>query len=256
MDRRRSPVLLVGATAIVLVAAIAVVVSRAGLPRGSTPAGDRPVLAGRQLWGSCAAGFYARRDQTIVLTSSAHCASEGLVATDPDGHGVRGVFGPAAVLDPCPHASTHTCRPSDINVLVVAPDRIPWGRLDTVDLGAGGVRTLAPGTTPLACGDIAPGDRVEINGRDRYRSGMVTEIGDYLHDPAADGDFFPCMVAAADVLVDVGDSGGAVLVRGLPAGVTSRSFDGRLGFTPLAEGLEALGLELCTTPDCGLVPPS
>jgi hypothetical protein len=37
--------------------------------------------------------------------------------------------------------------------------------------------------------------------------------------------------------------------------VTSRSFGGYLGFTPLAEGLEQLGLELCTTPDCDLVPP-
>ena len=48
---------------------------------------------------------------------------------------------------------------------------------------------------------------------------------------------------------------GAVLVRGLPAGVASRSFGGWLGFTPLAEGLAQLGLELCTTPDCGLPPP-
>ena len=238
-----------------LLAAVAVVVWRAGLPRGSTPAGDRPVLAGRQLWGTCAAGFYARRGQTIVLTSSAHCASEGMTATDPDGHGVRGVFGPAAVLDPCPHADTHTCRPSDLNVLIVAADRIPWGGLNVIDLGDGGVRILERDTRPLACADIADGDRVEINGRDRYRSGTVTEIGDYLHDPAADGDYFPCMIAAGDVKVDVGDSGGAVLVRGLPAGVTSRSFDGRLGFTPLAEGLAALGLELCTTPDCDLVPP-
>ena len=63
------------------------------------------------------------------------------------------------------------------------------------------------------------------------------------------------MVASADVEVGVGDSGGAVLVRGLPAGVASRSFGGRLGFTPLAEGLEALDLELCTTPDCGLAAP-
>ena len=43
-------------------------------------------------------------------------------------------------------------------------------------------------------------------------------------------------------------------MRGIPAGVTSRSFGGWLGFTPLAEGLAQLGLELCTTPDCGLVP--
>ena len=55
---------------------------------------------------------------------------------------------------------------------------------------------------------------------------------------------------AASITVNAGDSGGAVLVRGLPAGVASRSFGGALGFTPLAEGLEQLGLELCTTPNC------
>jgi hypothetical protein len=223
--------------------------------RGATPEGDPPVLAGRQLWGSCAGGFYARRGDTIVVTSSAHCAAEGTTATDPDGTGVRGVFGPPAVLDPCPHAATHTCRPSDINYLVVAPERIPWGRLNIVDLGDGGQRIIAPDTAPLACADVAAGDAVEINGRDIFRAGSVAEIGEYLHDPAADGDYFPCMVASADVEVGVGDSGGAVLVRGLPAGVASRSFDGRLGFTPLAEGLAALDLELCTTPDCGLAAP-
>jgi hypothetical protein len=61
--------------------------------------------------------------------------------------------------------------------------------------------------------------------------------------------YFPCMIAAR-VQVNSGDSGGAVLVRGLPGGVASRSFGGALGFTPLAEGLEQLGLELCTTPRC------
>ena len=61
----------------------------------------------------------------------------------------------------------------------------------------------------------------------------MAEIGEYLHDPVADGDYFPCIVAAADVKVGTGDSGGAVLVRGLPAGATSRSFGGGiLGFTP------------------------
>jgi hypothetical protein len=58
------------------------------------------------------------------------------------------------------------------------------------------------------------------------------------------------------ITVDSGDSGSAVLVRGIPAGVTSRTFGGSIGFTPLAEGLAQLGLELCTTPDCGLVPPA
>jgi len=38
-------------------------------------------------------------------------------------------------------------------------------------------------------------------------------------------------------------------------GVTSRSFAEKLEFTPLAEGLTQLALELCTTPDCGLPPP-
>ena len=61
---------------------------------------------------------------------------------------------------------------------------------------------------------------------------------------------------AAQVPVGGGDSGGVVLVRGIPAGVTSRNFGGWLGFTPLAEGLADLGLDLCTTPDCGLVPPA
>jgi hypothetical protein len=128
-------------------------------------------------------------------------------------------------------------------------------------MGAGGYRELSPGTRPLACDDIAIGERVEINGRDIYRTGSVVEKGPYAHDPVADGDAFPCMVASR-IGVAVGDSGGAVLVGGKPAGVVSRSFGGILGvggamgFTPLAEGLANLGLELCTTPDCGLTPPA
>ncbi len=218
------------------------------------PATDRPVLAGRQLWGACAAGFYARLQDAVVLTSSAHCAPEGATAFDPDGRTVRGVFGPGALLEPCPHAE-HTCRPSDMNYLVVAHDRIPWGRLNRVDMGEGGMRLIEADTAALSCSDIEIGDAVEINGRDSYRAGTVAETGEYLHDPAADGDYFPCIVAATGIDVGTGDSGGAVLVRGLPAGATSRSFGGILGFTPLAEGLDALGLELCTAPDCGLAPP-
>jgi hypothetical protein len=220
-------------------------------PRRTTPVYDPPVLAGQQLWGACAGGFYARLGDAIVLTSSGHCTTEGTVAYDPDGTTVRGVFGPAARDATCPHPG-HTCAASDINYLVVAPDRIPWGRLNTVDMGTGGYRTVEPGTTPLACDDIAIGDPVEINGRNIHRTGTVAETGQYLHPD--DGSFFPCMIAAR-VEVGSGDSGGAVLVDGIPAGVTSRSFGGLLGFTPLAEGLDQLGLELCTTPDCGLTPP-
>ncbi len=240
----------------VIVAGLAVAVGIRALavatqPRRSTPVYDPPVLAGQQLWGACAGGVYARRGDTIVLTSTGHCTSEGTVAYDPDGVTVRGVFGPAARDATCPYPG-HTCASSDINYLVVAPDRIPWGHLNVIDLGTAGYRVNAPGTKPLGCADISVGDAVEIDGRNTYRSGTVAEKGDYLH--AEDGAYFPCMIAAR-IPVGVGDSGGVVLVRGIPAGVTSRSFGGNLGFTPLAEGLTQLGLELCTTPDCGLVPP-
>jgi hypothetical protein len=151
----------------------------------------------------------------------------------------------------CPHPG-HTCRVSDLNYLVVAKERIPWGHLNVVDLGTAGYRVIPSGTEPLGCADIAIGDRVEINGRNVYRDGTVAEKGEYLH--AEDGDYFPCIIAAR-IPVAVGDSGGAVLVRGIPAGITSRSFNGLLGFTPLAEGLAQLGLKLCTTADCDIAPP-
>lgn len=249
---RRRRILLVGVAASLIV--LGALFAGKVFSSRTMPAGEPPVLAGRQLWGSCAAGFYARTRDAVVVTSSAHCAAEGMTAWEPDGRTVRGVFGPAALLEPCPHEQ-HTCRPSDMNYLVLAPDRIPWGRLNAIDMGEGGMRVIEPGTEPLSCADIEIGDAVEINGRDIYRAGTVAETGEYLHDPIADGDYFPCIVAAGDIQVGVGDSGGAVLVRGLPAGATSRSLAGVLGFTPLAEGLDALGLELCTTRDCGLAPP-
>jgi hypothetical protein len=189
-----------------------------------------------------------------VLTSSGHCTTEGTVAYEPDGSIRRGVFGPVARAATCPYPD-HTCAASDMNYLVVAPERIPWGHLNEVDLGTGGYRVIPPGTQPLACADVAIGDKVEIDGRNIYRSGTVTGMGQNLQPADQDGAYFPCMIVA-DVKVDSGDSGGAVLVRGIPAGVTSRSFGGQLGFTPLAEGLEQMGLELCTTPDCDLAAPA
>jgi hypothetical protein len=220
-------------------------------PRRTTPTYDPPVLAGQQLWGACSGGVYARHGDTIVLTSTGHCTREGTTAYDPDGVTVRGVFGPAARDATCPYPG-HTCASSDINYLVVAPDRVPWGHLNVVDLGTGGYRVIAPDTKPLACADIGIGDPIEIDGRNTYRTGTVAEKGAYLHPE--DGAYFPCMVAAR-IQVGTGDSGGVVMVRGIPAGVASRSLGGNLGFTPLAEGLAQLGLELCTTPDCGLTPP-
>jgi hypothetical protein len=233
-----------------VLAAIGVVAAISALTqaRRTTPVYDPPVLAGQQLWGYCAGGFYARLGETIVLTSTGHCTTEGTVAFDADGVTERGVFGPAARDASCPYPG-HKCAASDMNYLVVAKDRIPWGHLNVVDLGTAGYRTIPPDTHPLGCADIAIGDPVEIDGRNIFRKGSVLEKGEYLHPD--DGDYFPCMIAA-DVAVEACDSGGAVLVRGIPAGVSSRSFGGKLGFTPLAEGLAQLGLELCTTPDCGL----
>lgn len=226
-------------------------VSAITTPRRTTPIYDPPVLAGQQLWGYCSGGVYARLGDVIVLTSTGHCTSEGTVAYEPDGTTVRGVFGPAARDATCPYPG-HKCASSDMNYLVVDPARIPWGRLNMVDMGVGGYRVIPAGTKALSCADVAIGDTAEIDGRNTYRSGPVVEKGQNLNDQ--DGDYFPCMIAAR-IPVSSGDSGGVVLVRGIPAGVTSRSFAGLLGFTPLAEGLAQLGLELCATPDCGLVPP-
>ena len=222
-------------------------------PRRTTPLYDPPVLAGQQIPGYCSGGFYARHGTAVVLTTSPHCAGEGTVAYDPGRTTVQGVFGPTAQDATCPYQG-HTCAASDMNYLAVAPDRIPWGHLNVVDLGTAGYRIIPPGTRPLACTDVAIGDGVEIDGRNTYRSGTVAEKGNNLFPVNQDGSYFPCMIAA-HVQVGPGDSGGVVLVRGIPAGVISRDFGGSLGFTPLAEGLAELGLDLCTTPDCGLVPP-
>jgi hypothetical protein len=208
---------------------------------------DPPVWAGQNVPGACSGGFYARHGNTIVLTIVGHCASPGATLRDADGRAI-GVFGPLAQLADCP--ASRFCSPSDFLALALAPDRIPWGHLNVVDLGVGGYRTFGVDVVPLACADVHVGDRVEVDGREHYRDGKVIAIGPYQH---ATDTMFPCMIVA-DIAVTVGDSGGAVLVHGAPAGITSREIDGRLGFTPLAEGLENLGLTLCTTPDCDLSP--
>lgn len=255
---RRARLAVRGILLLAIGAVAAVLVAATPRPQRAAPAYEPPVLAGRFLWGSCSAGFHARLGDRVVVTTSGHCAVEGMTATDGDGRAL-GVFGPSAAAATCAEAG-HTCRPSDLSYLVIEPHRIPWGRLHWIDMGAGGYRQLAADTTALDCAAIRVGDRVEINGRDLFRAGTVVETGPYVHDPARDSDAFPCM-AAARIAVATGDSGAAVLVRGQPAGVVSRSFGGVLGiggamgFTPLAEGLANLGLVLCTTPDCGLPPP-
>jgi hypothetical protein len=204
---------------------------------------DPPVWAGQNVPGACSGGFYARGSSGIVLTIVGHCATPGKTLRDGAGR-VIGTFGARASLTDCP--ANPFCAPSDILPLELAEAWIPRGHLNMVDMGAGGYRVFAPGSKPLACGDIHVGDRVEVNGREHYRTGTVLAIAPYEFE----GDtMFPCM-AIADIDPVTGDSGGAVLVNGQPAGVISRQIGGRLGFTPLAEGLENLGLELCTTPSC------
>lgn len=216
-----------------------------------TPVYDPPVLAGQQAMPWCTGGFYARHGTQVVLLVAAHCGSPGQPVTQRDGVTPLGVLGPAALLPACPHAGK-VCLASDMMTVELDAAAIPWGHLNEVDLGAGGYRLIAPGTAPLACADIAVGANAELDGRGHYRSGRVLEKGENLN--AVDPNYFPCIVAA-QIHVQTGDSGGAVLVDGRPAGITSRVFDGYVGFTPLAEGLEAIGLELCTDPDCGLVRP-
>ena len=59
--------------------------------------------------------------------------------------------------------------------LVVAKDRIPWGHLNTVDMGTGGYRIVPSGASPLGCPDVAIGDPVEIDGRNINRKGKVLD---------------------------------------------------------------------------------
>ena len=239
-------VILVGVAAYL---AVGVLHERAETTR-TTARFDPPVWAGQNVPIPCATGgFYARDQQTIILTIAAHCAIAipGTAWRDSDGRLV-GTFGAVAELPDCP--AGRFCAPSDIVSLALAPDRIPWGHLNLVDMGAGGYRTIGQGTRPLTCADVHKGDHVELNGREHYRTGMVIEIGPYEHTTDT---IFPCMVVT-DIEAHYGDSGAAVLVNGLPAGTTSREIGGNLGFTPLAEGLANLGLVLCTTPDCDLTP--
>jgi len=208
---------------------------------------EPPVQAGQNVNGACSGGFYARHESTIVITLSAHCRNPGEILLDDQGR-VAGLLGPRANLEDCPQG--RVCAASDFLTLALVADRIPWGHLNVVDMGAGGYRTFDAGTRALACADIRVGDRVEIDGREHYRIGKVLDVAPYHFETDT---IFPCM-ALVDNVVAIGDSGAAVLVNGQPAGVIARQFDGEFGFTPLAEGLDNLGLTLCTSPDCELSP--
>lgn len=211
----------------------------------TSPIYDPPVLAGQVV--TCTAGFYANRGSTLVLTISAHCYDRANPPRDAAGR-LIGTYGADARSADCP--AGRICAGSDIVELILTPDHIPWGHLDQVDLGPGGYRTIAPGARPLSCADLRVGSAVEMDGRGLYRSGRIVGVQPY--EFATDA-IFPCM-ALTDLDTAIGDSGAAILVDGQPAGIAARQFDGKLGFTPLAEGLTDLGLTLCTDPNCGLTP--
>jgi hypothetical protein len=200
----------------------------------------------------CGGGVYARRGDVVVLTSSGHCAGEGTTLYDADGS-VAGVWGPISYAETCAHPG-YRCTSSDMNYLVVAPDRIPWGHLNEIDMGAGGYRVIPPGLKPLGCDEVAVNDEIEFDGRGIYRRGRVLTQREYLPPSTIDPIYFPCIVVT-DIPAATGDSGGVVFVRGIPSGIASRRFGDLLGFTPLDSGLAELDLEICDTPNCGLAPP-
>ncbi len=258
--RRRGPLfrilvlVLLAATVVLLVLVAQRTLGRLTAAAPQQPATDfsPPVLAGRYVVGGAgSAAVYARRDGRVYLVTTSHSLTPGTEARDPSGETVIGHFGSGAWTQGCPDA-THRCEASDMSAIELLPDAIPWGHLNVIDMSAAGAYAIPAGTVPLSCDEIAIGDRVEVAGRSGHATGTVHEKGRYLF--AEDGDSFPCMVAT-DVAVRSGDSGSVVLIRGIPAGVASRSFGGLMGFTPMREGLDALGLTLCTTPDCDLTPP-
>jgi hypothetical protein len=213
----------------------------------TSPIYDPPVLAGQVV--TCTAGFYARRGETLVLTISDHCYDRANPPRDAAGRLIGTYGADARRADGCP--AGRTCAGSDIVELILTPEHVPWGHLNLVDLGPGGYRTIAPSARPLSCADLRVGASVEMDGRGLYRSGKIVAVQPYEF---ANDTNFPCM-ALTDLDTAVGDSGAAILADGQPAGVAARSFEGKLGFTPLAEGLEDLGLTLCTDPNCGLTRP-
>ncbi len=250
-SERREVVRTLTWTLVAALACLLAIVLLRFLPPMSAGYADDAIMAGHQIAYPCFGNVYARHGDKVVLVAVAHCHGvEGAAVTDARGRHL-GTWGPLALIDPC-DAPDRRCLASDMTYVVLAPDRIPWGLLDTVRMGRSGIRSLA-GTRPLACADIEPGDPMEATGVLGYRRGTVLDVAPHLVD--GDGDHFPCLVLT-DTRARVGDSGGPVFVDGKPAGIVSRSLGGRMAFTPLAEGFAALGLELCTTPDCDLAPPS
>ena len=262
-DRARPATLLRLMVFIVLVGilvALLVSYGRAGLVwftemRRTTPIYDPPVLAGQYVHNGCSTGVYAKTTGgEVVLTVSGHCLLAGSSVDAVDGRHL-GIASAPTHWASCDRPGKNRCTGSDMAYITLTPAMIPWGRLDQIDMGAGSYRTVAPGTRALSCADIHTGDEVAFDGNARYRTGH--EVAQEVYDFPGDGVYFPCLVIS-DVSGMSGDSGGAVLVNGAPAGVATRVFGDEqwMGFTPLADGLAELGLAMCDTPNCGLTPPA
>lgn len=222
--------------------------------RRQAPVYDPPVLAGQVVSPGCSGGVYARTAEgVLVITTTGHCSNAGDPKSMPDGGPFVGYASAPSNWATCDRPGKNRCTASDMAYVTLVPEMIPWGHLNEIDLGAGGYRVIAAGTAARSCPDVRGGDHVEINGQGGYRQGGI--IGQQANDFPEDGTYFPC-ITVTDIDVVSGDSGGVVLVDGSPAGVASRSYAGRLGFTPLAEGLAEMGLTMCDTPDCGLRPPT
>lgn len=219
----------------------------------TTPVYDPPVLAGQVASPGCSGGVYAlSATGDIVITTTGHCSNTGDPKYLPGTGRFIGTASAASNGLPCDRPDKNRCTASDMAYITLVPDIIPWGHLNEIDLGAGGYRVIAAGTRALSCAEVGQGDRVEMNAVGGYREGGI--IGQQPNDFPEDGTYFPC-ITVSDIDVFTGDSGGIVLVNGLPAGVASRSYAGKLGFTPLAEGLAEMGLTMCDTPDCGMPRP-
>ena len=219
----------------------------------TTPVYDPPVLAGQVASPGCSGGVYAlTASGDIVITTTGHCSNAGDPKQMPVSGRYIGVASASSNGLPCDRPDKNRCTTSDMAYITLVPEVIPWGHLNEIDLGVGGYRVIPAGTRALSCAEVGQGDRVEINALGGYREGGI--IGQQPNDFPEDGTYFPC-ITVSDIDVVSGDSGGVVLVNGFPAGVASRSYAGKRGFTPLAEGLAEMGLTMCDTPACGMPRP-
>ena len=113
----------------------------------------------------------------------------------------------------------------------------------------------APTRRRSACDDIAIDDPIELNGRNVYRTGR---------SPRRASTSTPSSRTArtSRACSRHGSRSGRATPAawcssaGFPRASRRAASAGTSASRPLAEGLAELGLDLCTTPDCGLTPPA